>query len=1223
LLCNWPQQGREPYQDARDFVLLLFDRTEGSMKMGTLFYRILRACLTIAIVGNVLVISPSQAVSAKPLAASYDCASQSQIPKTECEALVAFYNSTTNWRYKDGWLATDTPCSWYGITCASGTNVTGLDLSTNGIAGPIPLALVNLTKLTHLDLSGGNLRGSIPAQLGGLVNLTYLDLSWNQLTGSIPPELGNLTNLTVLRLCGAGLSGPIPPQLGNLTNLTVLALYSNELTGPIPPELGSLTNLTFMGLYDNGLSGSIPPELGNLAQLNTLHLFNNELTGSIPSQLGKLANLATLGLDGNALTGSIPPELGNLTSLYYLDLSSNQLGGEIPSSITNLVKLTRFYFDNCANFTTSDPNLMAFLKKVAGSDWQCLPQISSMSPAYGPPAGGTSVVLNGYHLTGTSMVTIGGVSVPFAVTSDWNISVVSPAHAEGPVDIKVTNFHGDKTATGAFTYNLPFSDCNHILGVPAIECNALLALYNGTHGANWGDHDKWLVRDTICDWYGVTCTAGSVSALDLHDNQLTGSIPAALGNLAHLTYLDLSWNQLSGSIPTELGSLTNLTYLDLSGNFLSGSIPTQLGNLTQLVSLYLNDNDLTGAIPTELGSLANLTVLNLRSNHLTGSIPTELGNLAQLADLHLSSNALTGVIPTELGKLKKLENLYLYSNQLTGPIPLELGDLTNLAALGLDSNQLTGPIPSQLGNLTNLQQLELEENQLSGPLPDWVGNLTQLSSLTLGHTLMAGSIPTSVVNLRNLTNLSLACGLTSTDPAVISFVNRQLGTGWQTTCPTNDDFNNAIAIGSLPYNNIQDNTGSVASDDPTYPCASSAWFNSFWYTYTSASTQPLTLNTFNSQTDTLLAVWTGSRGSLVNVACNDNDDGSTYQSLVTLTAVAGETYYIEISGNYGRLALNAFVPATPTPTRSPTPTRTATVTKTQSPTRTSTATPTVTLTPTPTDTPTPTPTNSPTSTPTDTATATPTNTATPPPTRAATDTPTLTPSNSPTSTPTDTATATPTPSRTPTATATQTGTPSPTVTVTPTRTPVAGAQTVLSSAAQDGWVLESSETSNKGGTLNAKATTFNLGDDAANRQYRGMLQFNVSLPAGAVITSVTLKIKKSGLVGTNPFGTHGPLLVDIGKPFFGTSAALALGDFQAAAGKSAAASFGKTPAGAWYSAVLNSAAMAFINPAGVTQFRLRFTKDDNNDHGADYMMFFSGNAPAASRPQLVIQYTVP
>jgi len=39
----------------------------------------------------------------------------------------------------------------------------------------------------------------------------------------------------------------------------------------------------------------------------------------------------------------------------------------------------------------------------------------------------------------------------------------------------------------------------------------------------------------------------------------------------------------------------------------------------------------------------------------------------------------------------------------------------------------------------------------------------------------------------------------------------------------------------------------------------------------------------------------------------------------------------------------------------------------------------------------------------------------------------------------------------------------------------------------DGWVLESAENSNAGGTLNSTATTFNLGDNAANKQYRAIL----------------------------------------------------------------------------------------------------------------------------------------
>ncbi len=180
-----------------------------------------------------------------------------------------------------------------------------------------------------------------------------------------------------------------------------------------------------------------------------------------------------------------------------------------------------------------------------------------------------------------------------------------------------------------------------------------------------------------------------------------------------------------------------------------------------------------------------------------------------------------------------------------------------------------------------------------------------------------------------------------------------------------------------------------------------------------------------------------------------------------------------------------------------------------------------------------------------------------------------------------------------------------------------------SQGANDGWVLESTEKSKKGGSLNATAASFYLGDDASDRQYRAILQFSASLPANAVVTSVTLKIKKLGLVGTSPFKTHGPLLVDIRKPYFGSKANLLISDFQAPAGKSAAAQFGITPTGKWYSASFPASYFPYINLAGTTQFRLRFTKDDNDDLGADYMKFYSGNAGINTQPMLVIEYYVP
>ena len=39
----------------------------------------------------------------------------------------------------------------------------------------------------------------------------------------------------------------------------------------------------------------------------------------------------------------------------------------------------------------------------------------------------------------------------------------------------------------------------------------------------------------------------------MSNNQLTGAIPAELGNLANLESLSLSLNQLTGGIPAELG----------------------------------------------------------------------------------------------------------------------------------------------------------------------------------------------------------------------------------------------------------------------------------------------------------------------------------------------------------------------------------------------------------------------------------------------------------------------------------------------------------------------------------------------------------------------------------------------------------------------------------------------------------------------------------------------
>jgi sugar lactone lactonase YvrE len=187
--------------------------------------------------------------------------------------------------------------------------------------------------------------------------------------------------------------------------------------------------------------------------------------------------------------------------------------------------------------------------------------------------------------------------------------------------------------------------------------------------------------------------------------------------------------------------------------------------------------------------------------------------------------------------------------------------------------------------------------------------------------------------------------------------------------------------------------------------------------------------------------------------------------------------------------------------------------------------------------------------------------------------------------------------------------------------------TAVSQSANDGWILETGENTNLGGTLKATATTFILGDDAAKKQYRSLLSFSTAaLPDTAVITKVTLKIMKQGITGGgNPVTTFKGFMVDIKKGFFGSTAKLQAGDFQVAGSKTVGP-LKAAPASNWYSLNLTSA-QAFVNNlatnGGLTQIRLRFKLDDNNNAMANYLSCYSGNAPAANRPQLIIEYYVP
>ncbi|MCH8247457.1 MAG: T9SS type A sorting domain-containing protein, partial [Bacteroidetes bacterium] len=502
--------------------------------------------------------------------------------------------------------------------------------------------------------------------------------------------------------------------------LTYLSLRLNQLTGAIPADLGNLTSLTFLGLNNNQVTGAIPAELGNLAGLNTLWLNGNQLTGAIPPELGNLKSLTELRLNDNRLVGAVPNSFANLSELERLTVSQNELI-DLPD-LSDLANLTFFQVQN-NRFTFDDlePNI-----GIPGFVYS--PQLM-----FGTES--TESILEGVSLT--LSLSVGGsvnsyqwykdgLPIPGANSEQYTITSAIQGDA-GSYTLEVTNVN----VPGLTLQSHPIVVTISVVAEDDLQ--ALEALYNSTGGPDWTINTNWLSAEPLENWFGVSAVGGQVTELNLQSNNLTGSLPAKLDNLANLSFLDLAGNQLSGAIPAELGNLTSLTSLALGGNQLTGTIPPELGNLASLTFLGLSVNQLTGAIPAELGNLASLTSLVLSVNQLTGAIPAELGNLTSLTFLGFSVNQLTGAIPAELGNLTNLTALFLGGNQLTGAIPAELGILASLNYLNLEANQLTGAIPVELGNLKSLTELRLNDNQLDGPVPNSFANLSDLGTFNVSQ----------------------------------------------------------------------------------------------------------------------------------------------------------------------------------------------------------------------------------------------------------------------------------------------------------------------------------------------------------------------------------------------------------------------------------------------------------------------------------------------------------
>ncbi|XP_014502903.2 probable LRR receptor-like serine/threonine-protein kinase At4g36180 [Vigna radiata var. radiata] len=250
-----------------------------------------------------------------------------------------------------------------------------------------------------------------------------------------------------------------------------------------------------------------------------------------------------------------------------------------------------------------------------------------------------------------------------------------------------------------------------------------------------------------------SCSAASLTTLDLSSNRFGGSIPASFSNLTHLTFLDLSDNiYLNGSIPSSLLTFPSLTFLDLGFNQFSGQIPNVFPQSNSFEKLDLGHNNIEGELPSTFSNLQSLIFLDLSKNKFSGQIPSSISNLQHLIHLDLSYNEFKGQIPSSLSNLQHLILLDLSLNKLSGQIPSSISNLQYLVSLDLSHNRLKGPLPNKITSLSNLTRLYFNDNLLNETIPVWCLSLPSLLELDLSDN----QIPTELTNLNFLEVLNFS-----------------------------------------------------------------------------------------------------------------------------------------------------------------------------------------------------------------------------------------------------------------------------------------------------------------------------------------------------------------------------------------------------------------------------------------------------------------------------------
>ncbi|PYU13470.1 MAG: hypothetical protein DMG37_10340 [Acidobacteria bacterium] len=456
-------------------------------------------------------------------------------------------------------------------------------------------------------------------------------------------------------------------------------------------------------------------------------------------------------------------------------------------------------------------------------------------------------------------------------------------------------------------------------GMTAYVTFSGFAFVNSNFGVNDPKGHIFKTTDGGNTWQDVSCSvavcttpaASDLPNIPVNDLVIDPDVPGAIYAATDLgvfvgncTSLPCTWSTLSTGLPRvvvhslrlhepsrTLRAAThgrgawdiNLNNFAFTGPHISSITPTSANVGAAQFTLTVNGSGLTGGSVQWNGSATGVTTTPVSDTQLTATVAASLLTLAGTPKITIVSGTQT-------------------SNAITFSVLAAIPTLTsaNPNSTPVQTTPST-PVPIQLTGTNFSSNLRV----LFNGSPSGI-TVAAPTSTCQPPTCITATLPAVLLGPFGSTN-------------DISVLNTPPGGGQSSAVtfkvvappPPNDNFASATNITTLNFGDVQDSSGATTeTTDSTPPCANqftaaqgntaghpNGAYNTIWYKFTPVFSANLNVDTNGSSYDSVLSIWTGTQGSLTNIACNDDiNSGIVLQSqLQSVPLTVGTTYYIMVS----------------------------------------------------------------------------------------------------------------------------------------------------------------------------------------------------------------------------------------------------------------------------------------------------------------------------------------